>query len=80
MRKIYARALDLAGIPHGNGDGSRIVVVPRQGDTLSGMFLVEYAGKGGTVTIPKPGRDLLTGEALDTTVKLAPYQVRAIQY
>ncbi|MBR0458135.1 MAG: beta-galactosidase [Victivallales bacterium] len=80
MRKVYERALDLAGIPYGNGDGENIVVVPRQGEKLSGQFLVEFAGQGGIVTLPKPGHDLLTGEDFDTTVPLAPYQVRVIQF
>ena len=79
MRKIYARALDLAGIPHGNGDGAQILVVPRKGNGLEGQFLVEYAGQGGSVTLPKPGRDLLTGEVIESNAVLDPYQVRIIQ-
>jgi beta-galactosidase len=80
MRKVYTHALDIAGIPHGNGDGAQILVVPRKGDILSGEFLVEYAGQGGSVKLPKPGHDLLTGEAFENSAALNPYQVRVIQF
>ena len=80
MRKLLSYAMDVAGIAHGFGDGDAIVVSPRQGDAGEGAFLVEYAGKGGCVTLPKAGTDILTGEALQHEIAMAPYQVRAVRF
>ena len=80
MRKLLSYAMDLAGVAHGFGDGDAIVVSPRHGDAGEGAFLVEYAGKGGRVTLPKAGTDILTGEKLSCDVPLAPYQVRAVKF
>ena len=80
MRKLLSYAMDAAGIAHGFGDGDAVIVSPRHGDEGNGVFLVEYAGKGGRVTLPKAGTDILTGETFSCDVQLAPYQVRAVKF
>ena len=80
MRRLLSYAMDLAGIGHGGGDGDAIIASPRQGDAGDGVFLVEYAGKGGNYTLVRPGVDILTGELLSDAISLSPYQVRIIKY
>ena len=72
--------MDLAGVGHGGGDGDAIVASPRQGAAGDGVFLIEYAGKGGKFTLSRPGVDILTDERLADSVSLSPYQVRVIRY
>lgn len=78
LRTLYADALDTAGVPHGAAEG-QIIVVPRKGDTLSGLILVEYAGQDGAYTLDTPMKNVVTGEIVTGRVCLNPYGILVLQ-
>jgi beta-galactosidase GanA len=43
------------------------------------MVLVEYERKPGSVTLPHPMTDLLTGKRLKGCIELAPYSVMVLK-
>jgi hypothetical protein len=56
-----------------------VLVVPLAGQGGRGMVLVEYERKPGSVTLPHPMTDLLTGKRLKGCIELAPYSVMVLK-
>jgi beta-galactosidase GanA len=40
--------------------------------------VVNISGEKKTITLPYAGKDLITGEATNTTLNLSPYEVRIV--
>lgn len=57
-----------------------VLVVPRDGSGGAGAVIVELDNKAGSVTLPRPGVDLLTGAATSGTVEVRPYGVSVVRY
>ena len=60
LKSIYTAALNDAGVENGKAEGE-LMVIPRKGDEISGLILVEYAGKPAAYTLDKPLKCAKTG-------------------
>ena len=63
-----------ANVSFGGGKGDSFMVADRVGSSLCGKIIVEYAGVGGSYTLPYPAKDILTGISYTDKVDIAPYQ------
>mgnify|MGYP002524346316 FL=1 len=79
MRKLYTRALNLAGINCGASPDGNLVVVPRRGAARKGLILAEYANRGGRYQLEQPMTDLLTGRTLAGEIHVKPYEVLVLE-
>jgi hypothetical protein len=52
-----------------------VLVVPRSGDAGRGAVVLEMHNQPGTITLPQPCTDLLTGRRLEGEVPVAPFSV-----
>ncbi len=78
LRKVMEIAVSDAGVSYHKTSGS-IVVVPREGDGIEGLILVEIGYKTGTVILDSDMVDILTGKkypAGEMTVE--PYAVHVL--
>ena len=56
-----------------------VLGTPRQGNGMSGLILLEYAGSPAAYTLPSPMTDILTGEKLEGRIELKPYDVKVLK-
>ena len=85
LKALCAAALTEAGIPHGNAEGS-LMVIPRKGEpvsangeTVSGLILVEYAGAPAAYTLDRPMKNVVTGETVSGRVTLGGYGILVLE-
>jgi len=70
-----------AGIAPAASASRNLLCVPRSGNGLCGMVVVEHENKAGTLTLSKPAKDLISGKAhAQGTVKVKPYGVLVLKY
>ncbi|MCK5739517.1 beta-galactosidase [bacterium] len=55
-------------------------VAPRTGKKRSGLVVVNWDGKGGAISLPKPGIDLLTGDRKMGRINLKPFEVLVVEF
>ena len=79
LTKIYEIACGYAGIQHGN-TGGEVMVIPRAGDEIEGLILIEYSGKNsGSYTLSEEMTDVVTGEKISGAIELQPYEIRVLR-
>ena len=78
LKSLYTRALNEAGVENGKSEGE-LMVIPRVGDTLSGLILVEYAGKPAAYTLDKPIKCTKTGAVVEGKIDIEPYGIVILQ-
>ena len=79
LDRIYEIACDYAAVLHGRTQGE-VMVIPRSGTHTKGLILIEYSGKNsGSYTLPEAMTDVVTGETLQGTVTLSPYEIRVLK-
>jgi hypothetical protein len=76
---ILPLACDTAKIPYGASQGDSIIAACRKGETREGLILAEYAGHGGSYTLPCPMYDHLSERVLSGCVTLKPYEVLVLE-
>lgn len=79
IHRIYAYALELAGLDHTATPDGNLVVVPRRGATRNGLILAEYANQGGRYRLDRPMVDLLTGRICAGEIRVQPYEVLVLE-
>ncbi len=72
-------ACDSAEISCGHAEGNSLMVVPRKGEERSGLILAEFAGKGGSYTLPCPMFEHLSQTILSGKIFLAPYEAKILE-
>ena len=77
MQKLLRMTLADAGVEMNRAEGG-VFVAPREGKT-NGYVVVDVCGKGGTVFLPKPATDLLTGKTMSGRVSVEPYGVMVFE-
>ena len=55
------------------------MVIPRVGETVSGLILVEYAGKPAAYTLDKPMKCAKTGDIVEGKIDIEPYGIVILQ-
>lgn len=78
MRKIIDMACGGQGLVPLRLQG-KIVAVPRKGEGIEGLILMECGGEAGACDLPAPMRDILTGKQYDGRVSLSPYEVLMLE-
>jgi len=79
LQRLLLEIADEAGVKPVAEASPNVLVVPRAGKGGRGMVLVEYERKPGSVTLPRPMTDLLTGKRHQGVVELAPYGVMVLK-
>jgi beta-galactosidase GanA len=77
-RKLIELAARDAGIALPQLEGA-VLAVPRAGDGVRGLILIEHAGEAASYRLDRPMTDILTGERLSGALRLEPYAVRVLQ-
>ncbi|MBN1903260.1 beta-galactosidase trimerization domain-containing protein, partial [Candidatus Sumerlaeota bacterium] len=57
-----------------------VLAIPRQGKDQEGLAVFEIECKPGSVQLPKPGTDILSGKKYEGFLELAPYQMLILKY
>lgn len=57
-----------------------VLAVPRKGNDLSGLVLVEYRNQPGWIDLPGPAVDVLTGTKMEGRIQVPPYGVMVLRY
>lgn len=78
MQRLIRIAAGDAGVALNEPEGS-VLGTPRQGNGMSGLILLEYAGAPAAYTLPSPMTDILTGEKLEGRIELKPYDVKVLK-
>ena len=78
MQRLIRIAAGDAGVALNEPEGS-VLGTPRQGNGMSGLILLEYAGTPAAYTLPSPMTDILTGEKLEGRIELKPYDVKVLK-
>jgi beta-galactosidase GanA len=78
LKSIYTAALNDAGVENGKAEGE-LMVIPRKGDEISGLILVEYAGKPAAYTLDKPMKCAKTGAVAEGKIDIEPYGIVILQ-
>ena len=78
MQRLIRIAAGNAGVALNEPEGS-VLGTPRQGNGMSGLILLEYAGSPAAYTLPSPMTDILTGEKLEGRIELKPYDVKVLK-
>jgi len=75
--RLVRRLLDDTGIrPLATGGDNKVVIAPRG---LNGLGIVNISEQPRTVTLPRPGRDLLTGKTVGPQAELSPLEVLVVE-
>jgi len=80
LRELLADIVADAGASYTSDATWGTVAVPRQGEKRAGMVVVNWDGKGGELTLPRPGVDLLTGRKVGNRLTVEPYGGYVIEY
>jgi len=72
-----AKNVDIAPVAQASPN---LLVVPRQGTAGKGAIVVELANRPGSIVMPQPAVNLLTGEKFAGKVDIAPYGVAALKF
>jgi beta-galactosidase len=75
LTRIVAQACGQQGIAPAAAASPNVLVVPRSGDAGRGAVVLEMHNQPGTITLPQPCTDLLTGLRLEGEVPVAPFSV-----
>lgn len=78
LKKLYAHALENAGVAYGASEG-QMMVVPRTGETTSGLILVEYAGADAAYTLDHPMRDIVAEKTVEGRLEIPPYGILVLE-
>ncbi len=78
MKRIAEMAARDAGVSVIAHEGD-LAIAPREGEGVSGLVVLECVGKKGSVTLPEPMTDLLTGKIYSGKVDIEPYGVLVLQ-
>lgn len=78
IQALVSRYAKEAGLkPEATGDAG-VVVVPRAGKVGKAAAVVNISATSKTITLPSKGKDLLTGQNVEATQVLKPYEVRLV--
>jgi len=80
MLQLLERIIPIAGISASYSNSANVLGVARSGAAGEGLVGIEYTNQPGTLWVPRPGVDLLTGEKVDGRVSMEPYGVRVIRF
>lgn len=80
MQRLLLRTAAEAGVHPAAQASSNVLVVPREGPAGRGLAVLELQNRPGTVTLPEPATDLLTGQRHSGEVPVPPYGVMVLQY
>lgn len=78
MKQIIAMAAREAGVSMIAHEGE-LAIAPREGENVSGMVVLECAGKRGSIDLPEEMTDLLSGKACVGKIDIEPYGVLVLQ-
>jgi beta-galactosidase GanA len=78
MMRLLQRLTSEAGIAPVATASTHVLVAPRTG-AAEGMVVVEHEHKPGSLTLPRPMTDLLTGKRHEGVVALEPYAVMVLK-
>ncbi|TVY02899.1 beta-galactosidase [Paenibacillus cremeus] len=80
LKKLIDHYTTDAGVTQRTDVTSGTIVAPRHGNGFTVWFIVNMDGKGGKVTLPQGGLDLLSGEHVPAgTMELGRYEFRTIR-
>ena len=77
-KKVVSIALEDAKIESAKTEGM-LVVVPRKGENLEGLVIVEAGNAEGEIRLDRKMTDLLTGMEYEGNMKIAPYGVYVLK-
>ncbi|MED2943388.1 beta-galactosidase [Bacillus swezeyi] len=80
LKKLISHYAEEAGVTQGTDATPGTIVAPRRGPDGIVWVVVNMDGKGGEVTLPEDGTDLISGERSANRLKLTPYEYRVIQF
>ena len=78
MKRIVAMAARDAGVEMIEHEGE-LAIAPREGEGVSGLVVLECMGAEGSITLPEPMTDLITGKTYSGKVDIEPYDVLVLQ-
>jgi len=77
MARLIETALADAGVSHPKTTGC-LTVIPRSGEGMDGLIVCETGCAEGTVELPCPMTDILTGISYEGTMTVQPYAVHVL--
>ncbi|MDO8587136.1 MAG: beta-galactosidase [Armatimonadota bacterium] len=81
LKAIAAHYSEMAGVEWKFSHTSGIVIIPRKRGDKTIWVAVNLSGNGGSVHVPRPAKDLLTGEPLKWFEQVVqPYGYRVIEF
>ncbi|MED1739062.1 beta-galactosidase [Bacillus swezeyi] len=80
LKKLISHYAEEAGVTQGTDVTPGTIVAPRRGPDGIVWVVVNMDGKGGEVTLPEDGTDLISGERSANRLKLTPYEYHVIQF
>lgn len=78
MEKLLDTALENSDTPRIKYDGD-VVAAFRRGEGKSGIAVLEYGGKNGSVTLPTTMRDIISGNIYSGEISIEPYTVLILE-
>ena len=78
LKRLYTHALRSASVDCGRSEG-QLLVVPRKGEDVSGLILVEYAGEPASYTLEKPMYDMVSGKTVSGEIRLGAYDILVLE-
>lgn len=79
LQRLLLEIAGEAGVKPVAEASPNVLAVPRAGKAGKGMVVIEYEHKAGSLTLPRPMTDLLTGKRHSGVVELAPYSVMVLK-
>ncbi|MBM4144482.1 MAG: hypothetical protein FJ225_12970, partial [Lentisphaerae bacterium] len=79
LQRLLLEVAGEAGVKPVAEASPNVLAVPRAGKAGKGMVVIEHEHKPGSLTLPRPMTDLLTGKRHTGVVELAPYSVMVLK-
>lgn len=79
LQRLLASVGPKAGVKPVADASDNLLVVPRSGDGMRGLVIVETRNRPGTIRLPQEGTDLLTDRKLSGSVEVPPFGVLVVQ-
>ncbi|OXM83713.1 beta-galactosidase [Paenibacillus rigui] len=81
LKKLIDHYAAEAGVTLRTDVTNGTIVAPRQGEDFTVWFVVNMDGRGGRVTLPRAGVDVLTGaEVQPGVLQMGPYEHRVVRF
>jgi beta-galactosidase GanA len=79
LQRLMLRLAGECGLAPSVTASSNVLAVPRAGAAGRGMVVIEIENRTGTLTLPRPARDEISGREYSGEVTVQPYQVMVLR-